>query len=268
MVTELKYAKTNTYLIKGKDKYILFDTDWAGTFPQFCRSLKRLGIKVQNIGYLFISHFHPDHMGIAQEIADLGVQIIVMDIQQSFIHNADHIFEREKYSKFIPIDDSKIQIVSICDSKAFLGEIGINGEIFHTPGHSDDSISLYLDEGFLFVGDLNPLYELEAHKGTQIADSWDILLSLKPKVVYYGHAKAAVLDRSASQTSLKKVSDREIFSLVKKIMKCIDKGYSVDIIQKKTGADTEFIQDAARMYLTHPNVSVQGILDRIEIKNK
>lgn len=51
-------------------------------------------------------------------------------------------------------------------------------------------------------------------------------------------------------------------------MKCIDKGYSVDIIQKKTGADPEFIQDVARMYLTHQNVSVQGILDRIEIKNK
>ncbi|MDY2864116.1 MAG: MBL fold metallo-hydrolase, partial [Oscillospiraceae bacterium] len=69
MITELKYAKTNTYLIKGKDKYILFDTDWAGTFPLFCKSLKKLGIKVQDIGYLFISHFHPDHMGIAQEIA-------------------------------------------------------------------------------------------------------------------------------------------------------------------------------------------------------
>ena len=268
MVTELKYAKTNTYLIKGKDKYILFDTDWAGTFSLFCKSLKKHGIKVQDIGYLFISHFHPDHMGIAQEIAESGVQIVVMDIQQNFIHNADQIFEKEKRSKFIPIDDSKIRIVSISESRAFLSEIGINGEIFHTPGHSDDSISLYLDDGFLLVGDLNPLYELEAHKGTQIADSWDILLNLKPKVVYYGHAKAAVLDKSTPKTSLEKVSDKEIFSLVKKIMKCIDKGYSVDIIQKKTGADPEFIQDVARMYLTHQNVSVQGILDRIEIKNK
>ena len=139
---------------------------------------------MQDIGYLFISHFHPDHMGIAQEIATSGVQIVVMDIQQNFIHNADQIFEKEKRSKFIPIDDSKIQIVSISESRAFLSEIGISGEIFHTPGHSDDSISLYLDDGFLLVGDLNPLYELEAHKGTQIADSWDILLNLKPKVVY------------------------------------------------------------------------------------
>ena len=40
-----------------------------------------------------------------------------------------------------------------------------------------------------------------------------------------------------------------------------------------TAADTEpvapeFIEDVTRMYLTHTNVTVQGILDRIEIKNK
>ena len=38
--------------------------------------------------------------------------------------------------------------------------------------------------------------------------------------------------------------------------------------QKKTGADMAFIEDVSRMYLTHQNVGVQGILDRIEIKNR
>jgi hypothetical protein len=41
----------------------------------------------------------------------------------------------------------------------------------------------------------------------------------------------------------------------------------VDKIRKKTGADQEIIEDINRMYLTHPGVSIQGILDRIEIKN-
>ena len=39
-------------------------------------------------------------------------------------------------------------------------------------------------------------------------------------------------------------------------------------IHKKTGADKTFVEDVARMYLTHQNVGVQGILDRIEIKGK
>lgn len=268
MIAELYYGNTNTYLIKGKDKYILFDTGWAGTFHLFCKAIKKLGVKINDIGYLFISHFHPDHMGIAQDISDTGIQIVVMDIQRSFVHSADAVFEKEKNSGFIPIDDSKIQILPIAESRDFLRSIGIGGEILHTPGHSDDSISLYLDDGSLFVGDLNPLYELEAHKGTEISESWDMLLALKPKTVYYGHAKTAVLDTTALKSSMEKVSDKEIYSLVKKIMKYVDKGYSVELIQKKTNADPEFIRDAARMYLTHQNVSVQGILDRIEIKNK
>ena len=51
-------------------------------------------------------------------------------------------------------------------------------------------------------------------------------------------------------------------------MKMIDKGYHLQKIRKKTGADETFIEDVMRMYLTHQNVGVQGILDRIEIKNR
>ena len=58
------------------------------------------------------------------------------------------------------------------------------------------------------------------------------------------------------------------YQLVEKIMKGIDRHWSFEKIQKKTGADPGFIEDVSRMYLTHQNVGVQGILDRIEIKGK
>ena len=45
--------------------------------------------------------------------------------------------------------------------------------------------------GSLFVGDLNPLYELDMHKGTDIEKSWNNLLSRNPSRIYYGHAKTA-----------------------------------------------------------------------------
>lgn len=60
----------------------------------------------------------------------------------------------------------------------------------------------------------------------------------------------------------------DLYKLVSMIMKNIDRGVSLDKIQKKTGADSTFIEDVARMYLTHRNVGVQGILDRIEIKGR
>lgn len=299
MITELNYSNTNTYLIKGNDGYILFDTDWAGTFSLFCKELGEKEIRAQDIKYLFISHFHPDHMGIAQEIADLGITIVVVDVQEAFIHSSDSVFAKDKRKKFKPIDDSKVQLITIAESREFLRKIGIDGEILYTPGHSDDSISLWLDEGVLLVGDLNPLYELEMHKGTQIAKSWELLLECNPKKIYYGHAKkAAVMDastdydmddenkrivqngngiiRNGTKITDKNKTDKGItdkeqkerYALVKRIVKYIDRGYPIDKIRKKTKSDRGFIEDVTRMYLTHQNVSVQGILDRIEIKNR
>jgi glyoxylase-like metal-dependent hydrolase (beta-lactamase superfamily II) len=39
---------------------------------------------------------------------------------------------------------------------ALLERIGIDGEILHTPDHSDESVSLLPDDGAVLVGDLTP----------------------------------------------------------------------------------------------------------------
>ncbi len=204
-VHELKYSNTNTYLIEGSKGKLLFDTGWAGTFPAFCHAMGQLGIPVQRIDHILISHFHPDHMGIAREIADQGPVIVVMDVQRDFIHTADPVFEKEKRLDYRPIDDHGVKYLNTEDSREFLRTLGIDGEIIPTPGHSDDSISLWLDTGELFVGDLNPLYESELHKGTRIEESWNKLLKRNPRIVYYGHAKTADLnkEKEAPKTSIK-----------------------------------------------------------------
>lgn len=268
MIIELKYGNTNTYLVKGNDKYILFDTNWAGTFNMFAGAVKDKGIKLQDIEYLFISHFHPDHMGIAGQLSEYGIKVVVCDVQKDYVHSSDEIFVKGKNNDFIPIDDSKVMILELNKSRIFLQNIGIEGEIIYTPGHSDDSVSMCLDDGSLLVGDLNPLYELEMHEGTVIGQSWAELLKKNPKKVYYGHAKTAILEPSLIESSKTELKGEEKYHLVSTIMKYIDKGYGIDQIQKKKGIDKTFISDVMRMYLTHQNVSVQGILDRIEIKNK
>ncbi|MBR1458153.1 MAG: MBL fold metallo-hydrolase [Oscillospiraceae bacterium] len=194
MITELHYSGTNTYYIRGSRGSLLWDTGWAGTFPLLCRALGEQDLKLQDIRYLLISHFHPDHMGIAQEIADAGAVIAAAEVQRGFLHAADAVFAQERHTCFCPIRAESVRYVSIPESRSFLQELGISGELLHTPGHSADSISLWLDEErAVFVGDLNPLYELELHRGTQIAQSWEKLLALHPKRICYGHARTAVL---------------------------------------------------------------------------
>ena len=249
-ISLIKYSNTNTYLIEGERGAILFDTGWAGTFPMFCAELGRQGKKLNDIDYLLISHFHPDHYGIAQEIADKGPVVLVCDVQKEYMHASDAVFEKDKRMHFYPIRDDKVKLISLAESRRVLAELGIDGELLHTPGHSDDSVSLWLDEGSLFVGDLNPLYELELHKGTEIGRSWEKLLALDPKTVYYGHAKTAVLDMTENDEALlvqKQSKNIDVsnstgesydrskwYDMVADIMKYIDKGWHMDRIAKKT----------------------------------
>jgi len=276
-VYELTHSKTNIFLIEGTDGCLLFDTGWAGSMDAFESSLHAVKKSIGDISYVLMSHYHPDHCGLAQELADNGAVILALDLQVPFLHCADEVYEKgtkPEYKKFRPIDDSKVKVLTVAESRDFLDTLGISGEILHTPGHSDDSVSLLLDEGVAFVGDLNPLYELELHKGTQIADSWDKILSHKLKVVYYGHAKKHVFEKTGFFKladlfrSKDKTPESETFALVSSIMRMIDKETPIDIICKKTGADRVLVEDINRMYLTHPGVGVQGILDRIEIKGR
>ena len=194
MITELHYSSTNTYVIHGTQGNLLWDTGWAGTFPLLCRALGEQHLKLQDIAYLLISHYHPDHMGIAQEIAEAGVVIAAVEEQRGFLHASDAVFAKEKRTRFHPIRDEAVRFLRLTESRSFLQELGISGALLHTPGHSEDSISLWLDEErTLFVGDLNPLYELELHRGTQIAQSRERLLALKPRRIYYGHARTTFL---------------------------------------------------------------------------
>lgn len=272
MVKTLRYSNTNTYLIKGSRRDLLFDTGWAGTFPDFCRALGEAGESLQTIGGILISHYHPDHMGIAQEIAERGPVLLIADFQKPFVHGADAVFAKEGKHRFVPINEETAVTFSVEDSRSLLAGYGIEGEILATPGHSDDSISLLLDDGTVLVGDLNPLYELECHKGTRIAESWEKLLSKHPKRILYGHAREATLEAdgasrgAASPVEAREVSEKELYQLVAKIMKYIDRKYPLEKIRKKTGASAEFVEQTARMYLTHQNVGVQGILDRIELR--
>ncbi len=267
---EIKYTPTNTYLIQGEKGNLLLDTGWAGTFPLFCRAMGEQNEKIQDISYILLTHFHPDHMGIAQEIADhTQAQLVILEVQLDYVHSPDPIFAKEKKGRFIPIREEEAKILRIRDSRDFLKELGIYGEILHTPGHSPDSISLFLDDGSLFVGDLNPLYELSLHEGDEIGKTWKSLLERHPGRIYYGHAKTLSLEKSGGNPwTLGNQKETGGSNHVHTVVKYIKKGYTQEEIREKTGFDATFVEDVMRIYFTHPGVTEQGILDRLEIKGR
>jgi ribonuclease/clavin/mitogillin len=188
-IVNVGYDSTNYYLLEIKSGKLLIDCGWPGTLPKFMAELKRKGVSIKEIKYLLVTHFHPDHAGITQDLKNLGIKLILLESQVSFVaHFAD--FFKGKNLHYLEITQSNNLILKFEDSRKFLAGIGLNGEIVSTPGHSDDSITLILDNGFAFVGDLHPwiIVSDEDHITRQ---SWDKIYQHKIIRIFPAHGSSS-----------------------------------------------------------------------------
>lgn len=194
MITKLRYGNTNTYFIRGKKGGLLVDTDYAGTLSAFYREIKKNGIAVNDITYVLATHYHPDHIGLVSKLMILGIKLLLVDIQCGYVHFADEIFKRDKRLAYEPIVRDEAVIISCRESRTFLSNLGIEGEIISTPSHSKDSISVVLDNGSCIVGDLEPIDYVEAYENNPyLQKDWELVMSYKPKTIYYAHANERLL---------------------------------------------------------------------------
>lgn len=189
MVTRLRYGNTNTFLIRGTFGNLLVDTDYAGTLQAFYKALKSEGLKVKDITYVIATHYHPDHCGIIGDLTEQGIKLVILDTQVQSVHFSDAIFDREPRLEYKKIDECEAEILHFGDSRGFLRELGIDGEIIPTPSHSADSVSVILDDGTCIVGDLEPYEYLDAYEDNPtLKGDWDNILKRDPKRILYAHA--------------------------------------------------------------------------------
>ena len=88
---KLKYGNTNTFFVQGRERGLLFDTDYAGTMPLFYKAIKQNNIGVKDVGYVLASHYHPDHIGLMGELIKQGAKLLLLDVQKDCIHFSDSI---------------------------------------------------------------------------------------------------------------------------------------------------------------------------------
>lgn len=183
-IVNVGYDSTNYYIIESKSTKLLIDCGWPGTLPKLMAEFKRKGISFKEIKYLLVTHFHPDHAGLTQELTSQGITLILLECQIDFIPLFVEFF-KGKNLPYVPIEQNNNLLLKLEDSREFLASIGLGGEIMHTPGHSDDSISLILDEGFAFTGDLHPAFMDIDDDPTRA--SWDKIYQHKITRIFPGH---------------------------------------------------------------------------------
>ena len=187
-IVTLRYGNTYTFLVIGSSGNLLVDTDYAGTMQGFYRALKANGIRLNQISCMMATHYHPDHCGLIGQLQQLGIQLLLVDSQLEDIHYPDYIFAREKRD-YIPVDPAKAVIIAANESRTFLKKFGIEGEIIRTASHSPDSVSLVLDNGCCFVGDLEPREYIGAYSDNALlTEDWKLIMARDPKMIHFAHA--------------------------------------------------------------------------------
>lgn len=185
-IVKVGYRSTNYWVISAGSSRLLVDLGWPGTMGTMRANLERMGVPLNEIKYGLATHYHIDHAGLAQEFKHAGIPLLVLEAQvtaiplmKSWAKPAD---------RFVDITTHDNVTISFSESRGLLSRIGIEGEILHTPGHSEDSVSLLLDDGSVFTGDLTALSLIgEDEAGAAAVASWRLLRERGAAAVYPGH---------------------------------------------------------------------------------
>ncbi len=163
------------FVLKINEGYLLIDTGMPGNTGKIASGMKKMGAELSEIKYIFLTHHHIDHVGSLQEIREkTGAKLILhknalpyMEKGISQVGKPVHfiaalmnkVFTLMGGSGYSPIFSGKDDIIITDDDDETLRKLGLKGKILFTPGHTDDSISILLDDGTLFCGDTcNPLF--------------------------------------------------------------------------------------------------------------
>jgi glyoxylase-like metal-dependent hydrolase (beta-lactamase superfamily II) len=184
-IVNVGYRSTNFWVVSAGQNRLLVDLGWPGLARTLFANLERMDVPLKEIRYGLATHYHIDHAGAAQDLKLKGVPLLVMEEQVAAIPLMKRFTKpTDNYTEIKTHDNV---VISIAESREFLARIGIEGEILHTPGHSDDSVSLVLDIGCAFTGDLTRESMVAQEDPAVVARSWQLLRDRGVTTIYAGH---------------------------------------------------------------------------------
>lgn len=186
----LTVNSTHFYLIDCAGGLLLVDAGWE--LAKFTAAAKAQRVNLAGIRWVMFTHHHPDHAGLVQSVKGLsGARMIIHANQIPFLADLQGYYAKKGGYEPIRVEPGDL----VGPDRAALRAIGIQGEIVETPGHSPDSVSLLLEDGRAFIGDLPAPDTVWDDTADEVRASWRTLIQRGARVFYHAHAGAIPLER-------------------------------------------------------------------------
>lgn len=182
-IVNVGYRSTNYWVVGGSHGSVLVDIGWPGSMGTLQAALRAKDIGWPALRYALATHYHMDHAGLGEEIKQHGVRLWVLDVQVDAIDAMRQWMKPDDH--YVPITAHGNHVTRCDEGRALLATLGIAGQVVHTPGHSDHCVSLLLDDGSVFTGDLTHAAMLGDDSTAR--DSWRRLYDLGARRVHPGH---------------------------------------------------------------------------------
>lgn len=184
-VVNVGYRSTNFWVVSAGRSRLLVDLGWPGMVAPLLANLDRMGVPLAEISYGLATHYHIDHAGAAQDLKQRGMKLLVTEEQVAAVP-AMKRWTKPK-DNYTDIETHDNVVIPTAESRALLAGLGIPGEIVPTPGHSEDSVTLVLDNGWAFTGDLTPEFLVATEDPAVVARSWQLLRDKGVTTIHAGH---------------------------------------------------------------------------------
>lgn len=151
----------NTLVVTGST-ITLIDAGVAGSEEKIFRYLRSIGRDPTEIALLILTHSHPDHIGAAQAIRrETGCSIAAHPAERAWIEDVNLQCRERPVPGFHSLVGGSVPVDRLLDDGDVVelcARHGLDCVVFHTPGHSQGSLSLLMNrEGVLFSGDAVPV---------------------------------------------------------------------------------------------------------------
>ena len=207
-VKTIRLGSSNVHFIRTAVGYLMVDAGSSGNFNKLMRFLRKEKIRVCDIRYVFITHVHHDHVGNLKDLMAVSdAKVIAHELEKEYLEQGivkipDGIGFFPKLIAALGRGNRRVLRYKACNvdfpvhSSLDLHSMGFPGKVFHTPGHTEGSLSLIFDDGDAFVGDTcfslfrrKKLLPPFVNDLQSLYHSWELLNNKSATRFYPGHGK-------------------------------------------------------------------------------